>query len=156
MWTEGMFPSFGLLCFDDMKWTFFSLLGVAIISYVEMCFIYNRSKQDARMCFISVSCKFDVLESPFLRWSIYSCGSYQNQHLASWATSLPGSLHVVWNCIFNLFSIWVTDISTGHHRKRDSHHYFVCVSVVFWDILCPPQLDQLIFLCFIGWFYILV
>lgn len=30
------------------------------------------------------------------------------------------------------------------------------VSVVFWEILCPPQLDQLLFLCLIGWFYILV
>lgn len=31
-----------------------------------------------------------------------------------------------------------TDISSGHHRKRDRHHYFVCdcLYVVFWEILC--------------------
>lgn len=140
MWTEGMFPSFGLLCFDDIKWTYFKLLDVA------MCVIYDRSKQNARMCFISVPFKFCVLESPFLRWSIYSCSSFQKNHLASWATSLPGSRHVVWNEIKSVY--WVTDISTGHHKIRDSDHYFVCFCCFMGDITFPAIWSVVISLSF--------
>lgn len=137
MWTEGMFPSFGLLCFDDIKWKYFKLLDVAL------CVIYDRFKQNARMCFISVPFKFYVLESPFLRWSIYSCSSYQKNHLASWATSLSVSRHVVWNEIKSVY--WVTDISTGHH-KYVTVTIILFVSVVLWEILRSPQFGQLLFL----------